>query len=384
MTELAGGLTGRLEASLQTMAASTGGPAAIGAVIVGDETAVVCCGEPAPDVHTVFELGSVGKTFTALLLAEMATRGEVGYDDPITAYLPPRARPRRASAAPITLVHLATHSAGLPHHPANFYLRALPAWWTNPFARYDLNDLYQATARIRVRNQPGARVRYSNFGVGLLGQLLANAAGCDYHELVIDRICRPLGMLDTRTQPDASCATGHRHGHPVPGWEMVIDHLLRRLGVIDIYTKPGTTGAVQHRRNHPVPGWKMGALAGAGTLRSSAADLLRYLQAQLHPETSPLEAALRAAQIPRVHDESRDHVCLVWNHRRTRRGDLLFHGGATRGFTAFVGFCPQATIGVAAVVNVVNTASTHRYTMIQTAYSLLKALVREHSTAVAQ
>ncbi|MGH3701541.1 MAG: serine hydrolase domain-containing protein [Pseudonocardiaceae bacterium] len=329
-------LSGRLDASTRTIAGLTRAPAVVLAAVVDGETAVACHGDPVPDAHTVFELGSITKTFTALLLAEMVTRGEVDYDDPITAYLPPEAR---VTDLPITLAQLATHTAGFPRLPANLYLRALPVWTTNPYARYRLDDLYRATAR--VRPHPRVHAHYSNFGVGLLGQLLANAAAAEYRDLVLDRVCRPLGMTGTRTGPGPLCATGHRRGRPVPAWEM-------------------------------------GALAPAGTLRSSATDLLRYLHAHLHPEATPLAAALRATQVPRVAGKGKDRICLVWNHRSSRHGDVLFHSGGTRGFTAFVGFCPQVGTGVAALAN---TTPARRRTLIPTAYSLFKTLVREHRTA---
>jgi len=331
-------LPGRLDESLHAIASITRAPAAVLGVITGGQTTIACHGNPTPAANTLFELGSITKTFTALLLADMVTRGEVSYDDPITAYLPPRARPRRTPETPVTLVHLATHTAGYPCLPANFYLRALPAWATNPYARYRLDDLYWATARTRPRHCPGTHVHYSNFGVGLLGQLLANAANSDYPKLVLDRICRPLGMTQTLTGPSPSCATGHRRGQPVPTWEM-------------------------------------GALAAAGTVRSSATDLLRYLHAHLHPQTVPLTLALRAVQIPRVAAKGKDRICLVWNHRRSRYGDVLFHSGATRGFTAFVGFCPQTQTGLAALTN---STPTYRHNMIPTAYALFKTLIREH------
>jgi CubicO group peptidase (beta-lactamase class C family) len=342
-TDPATDLPGRLDASLWTISALVRAPAVVLAAVVGGETAVACHGEPAPDAHTVFELGSITKTFTALLLAEMVTRGEISYDDPITAYLPPEARPRRTTDAPITLVQLATHTAGLPRLPANLYLQALPVWTTNPYARYHLDDLYRATTRIRARRHPGTNVHYSNFGVGLLGQLLANSAAADYRDLVLDRVCRPLGMAGTLTGPGPLCATGYRRGRPVPAWEM-------------------------------------GALAPAGTLRSSATDLLRYLKAHLHPEATPLTAALRATQVPRVAAKGKDRVCLVWNHRRSRYGDVLFHSGGTRGFTAFLGFCPQAGTGVAALIN---TTPTRRHSMIPAAYSLFRTLIREQQAAAA-
>lgn len=343
MTEPATELSGRLDESLRTIAAVSRAPAAVLAAIVGGETAVACHGDPTPDAHTVFELGSITKTFTALLLAEMVTRGEISYDDPITAYLPTEAQPRCATDVPITVVQLATHTAGLPRLPPNLYRRALPMWWTNPYARYRLDDLYRATARIRTRHHTGTRVHYSNFGVGLLGQLLANAAAADYRDLILDRVCRPLGMTDTLTGIGPRCATGYRHGRPVPAWEM-------------------------------------GALAPAGTLRSSGTDLLRYAKAHLRPESTALAVALRATQVPRVAGNGKDRICLVWNHRSSRYGDLLFHSGGTRGFTAFVGFCPQTDTGIAALVN---ATPTLRHNMIPIAYSLFKVLIREHRAAAA-
>lgn len=351
MTSTRTDLAGWLDAPLRAMAAASHGPATVLAALWGgerggSERAVACHGTPAwhtdtaVDAHTLFELGSVTKTFTALLLAEMAVRGEVGYDDPITAYLPSGALPRRTAAESITLAHLATHTGGLPRAPANLLLRAVSTWWTNPYAGYRLNDLYRATTRIRPRHPPGTRVRYSNFGVGLLGQLLANAAGRDYPGLVIDRVCHPLGLTETRAVADPGCASGYHRARPVPPWEM-------------------------------------NALAAAGSLRSSATDLLRYLDAQLHPQATPLTDALRAVQTPRVTraaGRGQDSICLVWNHRAFRRYELFFHSGATRGFTAFLGFCRQADVGVIALTN---GSWTWRDTVIPTAYALLKTLTKE-------
>ena len=343
MTGTCTDLAGRLDASLRTITAASRAPATVLAALRGDETAVACHGTPswpvdtAVDAHTRFELGSITKTFTTLLLAEMVTRGEVSYDDPITAYLPPRARPRHPTAGSITLAHLAAHSGGLPRVPTNLLSRAVRSWWTNPYSHYRLDHLYRATARIRPRHPPGTRVRYSNFGVGLLGQLLANAAGADYPDLIIDRVCRPLGMPGTHAAADPACASGYRHGRPVPPWHM-------------------------------------DALVAAGSLRSNTTDLLRYLDAQLHPHATPLADALQAVQIPRASVQGKESICLGWKHRAFRRYELLFHSGATRGFTAFLGFCPQTDIGVIALTN---GSHTRRDTLIPTAYALLKTLTKD-------
>jgi D-alanyl-D-alanine-carboxypeptidase/D-alanyl-D-alanine-endopeptidase len=336
-------LAGRLDGPLHAVTATSRAPAVALAAVRGGERAVACHGTPAWHTdtaindHTQFELGSITKTFTALLLADMVARGQVSYDDPITTYLPPSARPRRPGTEPITLGHLATHSGGLPRVPGNLLPRAISAWWTNPYARYHLDDLYRATARMRPRHPPGSRVQYSNFGVGLLGQLLVNAAGQNYPDLITDRVCRPLGMTDTRAVANPACATGHRRGRPIPPWNM-------------------------------------DALAPAGSLRSSAADLLRYLDAQLHPHATPLTDALHAVQRPRATVQGKDSICLAWNHRAFRRFELLFHSGATRGFTAFLGYCPQANVGVIALTN---SSNTRRDTLIPTAYTLLKTLSKE-------
>ncbi len=169
-------------------------------------------GEPVnPD--TAFEVGSITKTFTALLFAEMAARGELAYSDPIDAHLPAGHRPAVLHGGPVTLLHLATHTSGLPRLPPGMLLNALPAWSTNPYGGYSGEHLLRALARTRIRARPGSRVRYSNYGVGVLGRLLADTAGMGYPQLLNQRVCAPLGLPGTRCAPDPlTQATGHRRG----------------------------------------------------------------------------------------------------------------------------------------------------------------------------
>lgn len=109
-------------------------------------------------------------------------------------------------------------------------------------------------------------------------------------------------------------------------------------------------------------------------LRSSPADMLRYLRALLEPDSTPIAGALRAVSRPRVATEGRQSTCLIWNHRRFRFGDLIFHSGGTAGFSAFAGFCPAA---YTAVLMLTNAASTELSTAVQAPYNLLKALAKE-------
>ncbi|MGW0537970.1 serine hydrolase domain-containing protein [Streptomyces sp. NPDC003032] len=305
-------------------------PGAVAVLVQGREQTVHAAGQLSRDTSeragpgTPFALGSVTKTFTGLLFAEMAARGEVGYRDPIETYLPPTAAPRRLDGPPVTLLDLATHHGGLPRLPSNVYRRGLRHWISNPYARYRAEDLYRATARLRSRERT---VRYSTFGIGLLGTLLANAAGSDYLTLLTERVLRPLGM----------------HGTGVPD----------RADGPGALRAPAATG---HRRGRPVPHWTLDALAGAGALYSTGADVARYLLAQLHPATTPLAAAIEASHRPHHPYEGGDnHVCLAWTHRVVGSRALLWHTGGTGGFTAFTGFSPEAGTGVAVLANVAPT-----------------------------
>ncbi|GAA2285676.1 serine hydrolase domain-containing protein [Streptomyces atrovirens] len=333
-----------------------GATAVVTATVQGTRHSVSCHGHPsaspgtATGPRTVFELGSVTKTMTALLLAQMCVRGEVRLEDPITEYLPPHARPRHAAADRVTLLHLATHTSGLPRLPANLYPVALPRWTTEPYAGYTPDHLLGAAARIRPRPAPGTRVRYSNFGVGLLGRLLAEAAGETYEHLLATRICAPLALADTAVVPSP----------PDSG-------RTPEAGPADL--------AVGHRRGRPVPPMSMPGLPGAGAVRSCARDLLRYLDAHLHPSATPLAAALHEVRRPRLAKPAGgDRIALVWNVRTFPGHDLYFHCGGTSGFTAFVGFSPQAETGLAALAN---TTPSLRNNFVQAAYCLLTSLVGE-------
>lgn len=312
------------------------------AAVRGGERLVLCGGTTARtgggpvDPDTRFEIGSVTKTYTALLLAEASARGEVAYHDPIADYLPRGAVPVHRSGTPITLLHLATHTAGLPRLPAGFLAAALPAWFTDPYAGYSARQLLASLGSTRVRSRPGSRVHYSNLGVGLLGQLLAQVAATDYPRLLDARVLGPLGLTRTTCDPGSAQAVGYWHGRPRPPW-------------------------------------RIPALPGAGALRSSARDLLRYLEALLDPAgAGGLAHALTEVRRQRlVLPRSGDGLCLVWNQRSRHGRDLLFHSGGTRGFTAFLGFCPQTGTGLAALAN---TTPALDGGFVQAAYSAFRAL----------
>ncbi|WP_229927430.1 serine hydrolase domain-containing protein [Kitasatospora indigofera] len=343
-------------------AAAPGAAVAV-AVIRGGERTVSCrgytdrIGVRPVRADTRFEIGSVTKTFTALLLAEMAARGDVRYDDPIDRYLPADAAPGYPHERPITLLHLATHTSGLPRLPVGLTPAAVPRWFTKPYATFGPSHLMRALPRTPVRGTPGAQVRYSNLGCGLLGLVLANAAGQRYEELLLSRICGPLGLVDTSCGPGGEPATGYRRGRRVPSF-------------------------------------RLPALPGAAALRSTADDMLRYLQAHLALDAVPLPertdaTALRTALgevlTPRVgRRRTGVRICLGWNQRSLDErpsldgGDeadgLVYHAGATRGFTTFVGFSPSTQVGLAVMAG---TQPVRGRGFVQGAYDTLRTLVAE-------
>ncbi len=297
-------------------------PSLAWAVARDEDTAAGGFGGAGP--ATIFQIGSVTKVFTALLLADMAERGEVHLSDPAASYLPGPAPPGPVPPGPVTLADLATHTSGLPRLPRDLFLSALlhPA---DPYARYPVGRLVRAARRALRAGSPGSPYAYSNFGFGLLGYLLGRAAGTPYETLVTTRICVPLGLSDTT------------------------------------FAVPDPRRAAQgHRRGRPVADWRMGALAGAGGLYSTAADLARFLRAcltaapvALAPAAlapAALAPAIRATFTPRLSIPGGE-IGLAWHH--ARRGDrtIAWHNGMTGGFSAMVALDLARGLGVAALAN---------------------------------
>jgi CubicO group peptidase (beta-lactamase class C family) len=267
---------------------------------------------------SVFEIGSVTKTFTALLLADVVSRGEVRLEDPIGLYLPPGVSAPSRGEREITLLDLVTHTSRLPRVPR----RILWRFWDleNPYAGFGVDDLHAEIARARVKRSIGRRFRYSNLGFGLLGYLLSRAAGQDYEGLVRERICVPLGLSSTAVTIDGDLRSRLVQGH--------------------------------RRGGKPVGTWELSSLAGAGGLRSSAADLLRYVEAHLRPAGTPLEAALEAVQVPH-HSlrEGKVAIGLAWMIMTKGERSSLIHTGGTGGYSTFAGFDRQANVAAVVLVN---------------------------------
>lgn len=271
---------------------------------------------PRPRDTLRYEIGSATKTFTGLLLAALVDSGRLTGGEPARPLLDGG---RPAGPAPATLVHLTTHTAGLPRLPADFYVRALPARRTNPYARYPDARVVDAFLRHRPRHRPGTRWRYSNFGVAVLGHALAAATGTPWPELITGRLLEPLGLGDTALRAGAGGPDAPGHG------------------------KDGRT---------PVPAFDAGGFQAAGAVRATPHDLLTFLEAHLDPDRCPpLTGALRAVRTPvlrRGLGHRQVHTA-AWFRHPAGDGHLYFHSGATLGQQAFLAFRPDTGTALAAV-----------------------------------
>lgn len=286
---------------------------------------VFAWGTAEPD--SIFEIGSITKSFTGLVLAQMAEQGKVRLDEPVRALLPPGTVEKPAGPE-ITLLDLVTQHSGLSRLPDNLGL-ADPA---NPYAAYHALELYQFLARHGVAMPTPASYLYSNLGVGLLGQALADRAGMSYAQLLREEVTAPLQLDDTGVSLSSGQQARLIQGH-----------------------------AADYRPARP---WDFDALAGAGAVRSTAADMLSYLAANLDPQGVPagsspashtLAAALKESHELRADAGPDMRIAFAWHYNT--RTQTYWHNGGTGGYSSFAFFNPKG--GYAAVVLLNRTVDLH-------------------------
>ncbi|MET9604864.1 serine hydrolase domain-containing protein [Streptomyces sp. NPDC006512] len=318
---------------------------AVVAALAGDRTEIRGAGgtggdhgrSPGPD--TLFEIGSVTKSLTALTLARMALRGEVELDEPLRDLLPDGVAVPSRGGRQISLRHLATHTSGLPRLPRGMLLQALlrPSK-PDPYADCTADVLLAGLARTRLGAAPGQRFRYSNLGAGLLGLALARRAGTDYESLVTREVCAPLGMADTLVAVDGARADRSARGHG--------------------------------RRGRPARPWHLADLAGAGGLWSTAADMAAFARAQLDGGPVELTEAIRVSHADPHRTSPFAQVHLGWTAHRLhpRQGAHLqiWHNGGTGGFSSFVAFDPETRCAVVALANTQRPVDRPAFDLLRT------------------
>lgn len=267
-----------------------------------------------PGADTVFEIGSVSKTFTGLLLAQMVEDHVVELITPVQKLLGDSMTVPKSDDREITLVELATHSSGLPRMPTNFH----PKDPMNPYADYTVDQMKEYLAKCKLEHKPGEVSAYSNLGMGLLGHSLALKSGMSYEDLLHKRICEPLGLGDTSITLDDAHRARLAEGHDSDG--------------------------------EPVANWDIPTLAGAGAIRSTAADMAKYVAAQLGLPRTSFDPAVVATHAIHFKDPNGTHdVGLAW--QISGDDQVIWHNGQTGGYHSYVGFSPRKKAGVIVLSN---------------------------------
>jgi CubicO group peptidase (beta-lactamase class C family) len=271
------------------------------------------------NADTVFEIGSITKTFTSLLALEMAKRGELSLDDPVTKYLPLSVKVPSQDGKQITILNLAVQDSGLPFNPTNFI-------GTNDEEHYDsytTERMYSFLSGYALKDPPGTKFQYSNLGMSLLGHIQERVSKANFESLVLERICRPLQMENTFVTAPSALKSRMAVGHDEKG--------------------------------NRAPDFALQVMAPAGALHSTVNDLLKYLAAEIGLTNFPLSQLMQQSQVIR-HTDSPDlgKTAMPWvdqNAFSPPGTELLGHAGGTLGSVAFIGFDKKQRRGVVILSN---------------------------------
>ena len=299
------------------------------------------------DGDTVFEIGSVSKVFTSLVLAQLVKDHDARLDDPISRYLPANVHSPVRNGREITLVDLATHTSGLPRLPDNLS----PADEANPYADYTLTQLYNFLSHYALPREIGRDYEYSNYGAGLLGQLLALKAGTNFEAMIRQKICQPLGLSNTVVTLTPALKARLAAGY-------------------DEYGRPAKN-------------WDFPTLAGAGGIRSTANDLLKFLAANMGLTETPLAGAMYLQQIARHEaDPSWMETGLGWVIAKRYGAEVVWHNGGTGGYHAFIGFDKIKKRGVVVLANTANDIDDIGFHLIEARFPLMRVPLPKKHVAV--
>ncbi len=268
------------------------------------------------DAANLFQIGSITKSFTGILLADAILSERLGFESTLEDLLGENV-PRFENTS-ITMLDLATHTSGLPRIPDNLFHDA--ADMSDPYLHYGGKELFAFLSSHELAHKPGTHDEYSNLGMGLLGHILAGVYDRSYADLVNTIVTTPLGLDDTVVIPNAEQANRVLDGHTVT--------------------------------NEVVPNWQFDALAGAGALYSSLDDMVAYVKANLDAPDGPLGDRLQLShREQRTTPALQGAIGLAWIRWTRNRSVTIWHNGGTAGHRSFVGFTPETGRGAVVLAN---------------------------------
>ncbi|RYE30556.1 MAG: class A beta-lactamase-related serine hydrolase, partial [Sphingobacteriaceae bacterium] len=254
-----------------------------------------------PDANTIFEIGSVTKTFTSTLLAYFVNQHKIKLSDPITNYLPDSVA-KNSVLKEVSIQMLSNHTSGLSQLPDNFDNGNFNL--SNPYQHYTREMLFSYLKKCKLNSKPGETYVYSNMAAGLLGIILEKISGQTYEQLVKTIICKPLKLEST-----AEYLSPQEKQH-----------------FAKVYNKEGSE----------TPAWDFDALQACGSLRSTVTDLLKYAEANMRVGTDELSKAIQLTH--QITFNKKNKVGLGWHLAKINNADYFFHGGGTGGSSSFFMF----------------------------------------------
>ncbi|MFN8251536.1 MAG: serine hydrolase domain-containing protein [Ferruginibacter sp.] len=267
-----------------------------------------------PTNKNLYEIGSVTKTFTGILLAKAVTEGKIKLSDPVNLYLPKDAAWLVSGNDTARIVHLSNHTSGILPLPDNFDMTNME----NPYKDYGEDKLLAYLKTAQLQRRPGEKFEYCNLGVGMLGYILSKIYKMPYEAMVTTFITSKAGMHDTREFLQRQ------------------DSALMVQGYNDAVQKQGP--------------WDFKVLTAAGSLRSNTADMLKYAMLNLHSNDTALQKAITLSHQV-TYDAGKQKVGLNWFVQNWGWGDIYFHGGATGGYRSFFAVNPATKNAVVLLCN---------------------------------
>lgn len=283
--------------------------------------------------QTLFEIGSITKTFTGLLFTLFVQKGLMSSDDYIDTYLPKTIQIPESFKNKIKLWHLVTHTSGFPRLPSDFFQKT-DFNSDNPYVNYDTTDLYNYLSTFTVY-KAGKKASYSNLGMGLLGHILETCKHDSYENLIRKYICEPMNMHNTvitlRDSNDyKKMAKGYNSGKEVFNWDF------------DVF-------------------------AGAGALKSNLEDMLLFLNENINPQSSDsMNSAIQKTHEKLIKFSHDNDIATCWLIRKFKhKRNIIWHDGGTGGFRSFIGFDPQTKSGVIVLSNSTNSVSSLGFSILK-------------------
>lgn len=269
-----------------------------------------------PDGNTMYELGSVGKLFTTLLMSEMSLKHELNYNDPVSKYLPKYVKVPSKDGKEISLLHLSTHRSGLPRMPYNID----PKDPDNPTADYTTAQLYESLPATQLRGEINSRWAYSNLGYALLGQAMVEVSGKSFETLLKQKIATPLNMKST---------------------------------VITLTPELNKNRAMPYFIfGHPTNNWQNPGMEGSGAASSNMNDMLTFAAANVGLIKTDLFPAMELTHVKQGKKDGNDgFITMGWTIINEDNENILWKDGATGGYRTFIGIDKKKKYGLIILSN---------------------------------